>query len=215
MILAGILFLVFIVCIAMMWTEGMWGNALSFVNTIFAAMIATNYWEPLADLIEEQLPSYTYLWDFLSIWLLFAITFGISRAITDTLSKHKVRFKLPVEHGGRAFFAAATGWVLICFTTTTLHMAPIPQVPFGGSFAQDPDHKCLFGLAPDRLWLGYMQSRSRGALSRGDESASSPHKEDKGKRVFDPRSEFMMKYAVRRGNYAVEKEMRVEPATVK
>ena len=124
-----VLVIVFI-CVAMMWNEGMWGNAISFVNAIFAAAIAVNYFEPLADLLEKQLPSYTYLWDFLSLWLLFAIVFGLSRAFTDIISNHRVKFKLPIEQGGRAFFAAATGWVMICFTAMTLHTAPIPQVAF-------------------------------------------------------------------------------------
>ncbi len=198
MTLAIVLLVVFFVCVAMMWNEGMWSNALTLVNVIFAAMVATNYFEPLADWLESQLSSYTYLFDYLSMWLLFALSVGIFRAATDAISKYRVRFRMPVEHTGRVLFAAMTGWVLVCFTCTTLHTAPLARTSFRGSFQATPKSNNFLGFAPDRLWLGFMQSRSQGALSQADQSTRSPYPADQGKRVFDPRSEFILKYAARR-----------------
>ena len=75
-------------CIAMMLAEGLWSNSLSLVNAVFAAMIATNYFEPLADFMDGQAPSYTYFSDFLSLWLLFAFGFTLIREFTDRCRRH-------------------------------------------------------------------------------------------------------------------------------
>ena len=69
-------------------------------NVIFSAIIATNYFEPVATKVTETFPSFTYLWDFLSLWGLFVLSALILRAVTDGISKTKVRFKLPLEQGG-------------------------------------------------------------------------------------------------------------------
>jgi hypothetical protein len=202
MSLTIVLVIVFLVCLAMMWNEGMWTNALAVINVTLAAMLATNYFEPLADQLENWLPSYTYLCDFLSLWLIFAVSYSLLRFCTDYLSKYRVRFKMPVEHAGRVLFAAWTGWLMICFTTTTLHTAPLARTAFNGTFQVDPKSNNFLMWAPDRMWLAFMQSRSQGALSRGGPSAgSSRYPADQGKRVFDPRSEFILKYGARRQQF--------------
>jgi hypothetical protein len=170
----------------MMWNEGMWSNAITVVNVTFSAMIATNYYEPLANWLEEYMSSYTYLLDYISLWLLFTVSCVILRLVTDRTSKHRVRFRMPMEHTGRVLFAAWTGWVIICFTCFTLHTAPLARSPFRGSFQNQPQANNFLGLAPDRMWLGFIQSRSEGALS-----AFQP-------RGFDPQSEFILKYGARR-----------------
>ena len=191
MLLTILLLAVMIVCIGMLWNEGFWSNTITLINVVFAAMIATNYFEQGAKVIEDFLASYTYLCDFLSIWAIFFIVFTVLRAFTDTISKVRVRFRMPVEHAGRVVMAVWTGWVMVCFICMTLHLAPLARSPFRGAFAKTPEARCFFGLAPDRLWLGFMQSRSRGALSHGS---------DKGKRVFDPHSMFVLRYGQRRGD---------------
>jgi hypothetical protein len=191
-------FVIFIVCLAMLWNEGMWSNALTLVNTVLAALVATNYFELVADFLDKQQPTYTYVWDFLSLWGLFALTYALLRAFTDTISRHRVRFKMPVEQAGRLSFAAATGWVMICFTLMTLHTAPLAQTAFRGSFQPQPMSNDFLGMAPDRMWLGFVQSRSRGALS-----LSNPN-------VFDPSGEFILKYGSRRDNFSKQPELRVQ-----
>lgn len=185
----SVLFLVVMfICVAMMWTEGAWSNAVTFVNTVFAAILASVCFEPLADYLDKQLPTFTYVWDFLTLMLLFAGLYSVLRLITDSISKHRVRFKMPLEQGGRAIFAVATAWVLVCFLATALHTAPLARTSFRGSFGKEPMSNHFFGLAPDRLWLGFLHSRSaeKKALSHGQP------------RQFDPQAEFILKYGSRR-----------------
>jgi hypothetical protein len=68
-------------------------------------------------------------------------------------------------------------------------------------------------MAPGRQWLAFMQSRSRGALSRGesDQARLSPLPDDKNLnvRIFDPESRFILKYYQRRKNFEGEPDYRV------
>jgi hypothetical protein len=189
-----LLFLIMFIVVAMMWQEGLWSNALTFVNVVLAALLATNYFEPAADFFEEQAPSYTYLWDFIAIWLLFFVIYLILRAVTDAISRHRVRFKMPVEVAGRIGFAVLTAATIIGFFSMSLHTAPLPRTAVKGGFQKEPMSGNFLGLAPGRKWLAFVQSRSRGPLSQVDETATGTN----GVREFDPKSEFVLKYGQRR-----------------
>ena len=182
----GLMILIAFICIAMMWTEGMWGNALTLVNVIFAAMLAMNFYEPIAAFMEAQLPSFTYMMDFVCQWFIFVVSLAVMRIVADQTSKHRVRFKMPLEQAGRAIFAVATALVLIGFTTATVHTAPLGRSPFRGSFQQKPLSNNVFGLAPDRMFLGFMHSSSKNALASPTPTP------------FDANGEYILKYGARR-----------------
>jgi hypothetical protein len=200
---------IFAACGIFLSREGMWGSAVMLINVVFAAMLASNYFEKLAKLLEappgadpnQRLGGFTYFLDFLTLWFLFAFILGILRLATGYLSSYRVRFRKPVEIGGRIFFSLWIGWVMVGFTIMTLHTAPLPRDSFGGAFQKTPMSGNFLGMAPGRQWLAFMQSRSRGALSRSDEKAKSSYDEDRGMRVFDPHSEFIVKYRQRRATY--------------
>lgn len=198
MFLNAVLIVVFLVAVAMLWNEGLWSNTTSLINVVFAGLLATNYFEPAATFMDEQFPSLTYLWDFVCIWLIFVVSYGLLRSCTDELSRMQVRFKMPVEQTGRIVSCLAIGWVLVCFTTTTLHVAPLALHHLRGSFQETPTSNNFFGIGPDQLWLGFVQGRSRGALATPDDTARSSQPGDNGKRVFDPESEFILRYGARR-----------------
>jgi hypothetical protein len=206
LLLPLLLFVIFIAIAATLYPEGMWGNALTLVNVILAALVAANFWEPVARFAEGQAPSFTYFWDFLALWGLFALTLGIMRALTDLISKTKVRFIKIVDQIGGAFFAAWVGWVVVCFVAFTLHTAPLSRNFLFGGF--DPQARMFLGLAPDRLWLGFTQWSSRGpycrTLTAGERQSNAygvdANPDEQNFAVFDRRSEFIPKYATRRGN---------------
>ncbi len=127
MILTGILLMILLFCIGFLFAEGMWSNALRFITVVAAALLATNYFEPVADQLDAWLPSYTYCWDFVALWGLFAVFVVLFRAMTDQLSKVKVRFPAKIDQAGSVVFSALVGWVMVCFTLTTLHTAPLGE----------------------------------------------------------------------------------------
>jgi len=218
-LLALLMFVIFIACVGFLLTEGMWSNAVRLVNVVTAALLATNFWEPLADWLEGYLPSFTYLWDFLSLWILFVIFMVIFRTATDYLSRVKVRFLKIADRIGSVFFAAWIGLVMVCFTTFSLHTAPLARNFLRGSFV--PETRQHATLAPDLLWMGFAQKVSRGqfcrALTKQDlRDFSKPERAALKKdltRTFDPCGQFMVKYATRRArlekHFAATSSLRV------
>jgi hypothetical protein len=75
----------------------------------------------------------------------------------------------------------------------TLHTAPMARNFLGGGFQADPKDKMFFGLGPDRIWLGWVQRESRGALCRVS-GAVVP---------FDQQGDFILRYGARRAGAAI------------
>ncbi len=190
MLLGAFFVIVFVAVFAAVMLGGMWSNTITLINFILAGLIATNYFEPFADYLDKNAPSFTYAWDFIAIWILFALTMIILRAATDYLSQVKVRFFLPVEKVGGIVMAIWVSWLAVCFTAATMHTAPLARHFLGGDFQPAPDSKMFFGLAPDRMWLAWMYKESSGTLSRFG-----------GARPFDGRGDFIVKYSNRRGEF--------------
>jgi hypothetical protein len=209
--LSLVLLLIFIMCVAARWFQGLWSNVVTLVNLLLAMMLAFNYFELVATQLDGLEPSYTYLWDFIALWGLFALSFGVLRAMTDMLSRTRVAFDFWVETVGRSITAVWIAWLFIGFICATMHTAPLGPHPLG--FQRTPKAGNFLGMAPDRQWLGFMQSRSRGALSRGesDPAKLSPLEQDKNAqvRIFDPESRFILKHYHRRVKFASEPEYRV------
>jgi hypothetical protein len=189
--------------LAMLMPQGMWTAAIALVNVTTAALIAMNFWEPIASWLETiGLRRATYMVDYISLWFLFAISLTILRGLTDFISKTKVRFIRPLDVAGGAFFGLWTGWVLVCFTFMTLHTAPLGREFLFGGF--DPEKRMVIGLAPDRQMLGFMQNISLGAYTQSVD----------GSRAFDPKAEYMIKYAARRKEYSQVNSLLVPEAPV-
>ncbi|MEX2141323.1 MAG: CvpA family protein [Pirellulales bacterium] len=190
------LVIVFLVCVLMSLASGLWGNLIMIFNVMLAALIATNYFEPLAGWLDGQMPSYTFFWDFLAMWGIFALSVVVLRAITDTLSRVKVRFKKPLEVAGGLVCGAVVGWLMVCFTLFSLHTAPLAHIFLRGGFS--PGTNMFFGMAPDRIWGRFAAGQSDsegGALTAGEE--------------FSLYS-YMERYATRRAAFEMEPEMRTK-----
>jgi hypothetical protein len=202
MMLTLLLLLLFALTAGVVWMHGLWGTTVTLINMLLAMLLATNFFEPTAALLDSYLPGGTYFFDAAALWALFIMFFGAFRAITDGLSSMQVKFILPVEMAGRTILALWCGWLMVCFTTFSLQMAPLNNVTPMGAW-QSPTDSTFLGFSPDRMWLGFMQKNSRGYLSRGHFSDIEPHPEDKEMNVeaFDPYGEFPYKYAHRRKMY--------------
>jgi hypothetical protein len=222
------LLLIFAACIGLLYTEGMWSNAIRLVNVVTAGLLATSYFEATAGMLEGMMPSYTYVCDFLAVWLLFALFMVVFRLLTDTISRVKVRFLGLADRIGSVFFAVLVGWVMMCFTGMTLHTAPLARSFMGG---YSPESRMFLGLAPDRQWLAFVQRVSLGQFSRGmseEDRKKNLYGQREGDkdwekklRVFDRNSEFLPKYATRRARLEAHmaqpgtRSLRVDPSAAK
>jgi hypothetical protein len=183
------LLLILVATAAGVWFQGLWSAAVTLVNLVLAMAIATCFYEPVCVAIEgiSAAASYKYLLDFVVLWILFAVAFSVLRAITDMLSKKAVGFDLPIEIAGRSILAVICGWVMVCFVAFSLQMAPLNSPAPLGAWAS-PASKTFAAVSPDRLWLGFMYSRSQPAALGG--------------KPFDPNAEFLLRYHDRRAKYA-------------
>jgi Colicin V production protein len=196
-----LLLAIFFGTVASLAMAGIWTNFLTLVNVVTSALLAVNYFEPLAIYLQGLDGSYTYLLDFLSLWGIFGASMAILRAITDAISKVKVKFIKQVDLGVGIALACWVGWVLVCFTATTLHTAPLSRNYLG--FQKMPETRLLFGLAPDHRWLGFVQKESQGALYR-NVSVKHPDGAITKGNPFDPQGEYVFKYAERRARFEKE-----------
>jgi len=179
--------------------EGLWSNAILFINVLIAALLATNFFEPLADWLSEQVPRGTYFWDIVSLWVLFSVALLIARSATDRVSRVKVRFKGPVDQGGGYLFGILTAWIFVCFVTMTLHTAPLARNFFFEGFR--PENRMMFGAKPDRVWLAFVHRLSKGPMKRRSFEL------DPDRYTFDHDATFMPRYASRRQHYAGLKDL--------
>jgi hypothetical protein len=204
-----VLLLVLLITAGLIWFQGLWGAALALVNLTMTMLIATNLFEPISSLIDGFDGSFTYLLDFVVLWAIFVPTYFFLRLMTHLMSGTRVKFDLPVEMAGRTILALWCGWLMVCFTAFSLTMAPLNSETPAGAWAT-PKSGSFLGMSPERMWLGFAHSRSRGALSRGNFSERyHPDDENLNVEAFHPLGEFPIKYNDRRVKYAGESEMRV------
>jgi hypothetical protein len=186
--LLGVLLLVlFIAVVASLYTEGMWGNAIMLINVVTAGLLATSYFEPVAEKLEgmsDFLASCTYLMDFLSLWLIFAVALVVLRILTDKICRVKVRFLKLADQIGSIIFACLVALAMVCFTTFTLHTAPLAKEFMFGGFKSNEGK--ILGWSPDKWWLRFAWSASKNAYCW-----PTP-------KPFDHHGDFVSKYEARR-----------------
>jgi hypothetical protein len=186
MIVNVLLLLVFVAVVIVLTREGLWSGLVMLLNILAAATVSTAWYERVAALIDERLPSYSYLIDFLALWGLFAAVLLVMRLVTDRVSRTKVKFLRQVEMAGAPLVAAVAGWIMVCFAAASLHTAPVPR-----SVVQaEPDSRAMFfGLAPDRKWLAWVRFATKdGPFAYAPGSAV----------VFDNEADFILRYGDRR-----------------
>lgn len=179
--------LVFFLVAVLVWFQGFWGGVIAVVQILFAALLATSLYEPVAASLAGQMPAYSYLLDLFTIWGIFVVAYGVSRTATELLSRKRVQFHPGMELGGRSVAALVAAYLFTMFAAFTVHLAPLQAKPFGG---WDPMSKESVALRPDIQWMNFVRGQSQMGL--------------RGKTVFDPRGTFTGDFYKRRE--AFEKE---------
>ncbi len=163
-------------CVAFLFRDGLWANAVLLVNVLFAGLLAMNFYEPVANWLtnfNSDVHTFVVMLDFLSLWTCFIVFVIVFRAATEAVSRVRVRFPKIVDLWGGVVLSACVGWVMMGFVLASLHAAPLAQYPLFGAF--QPQNAMFFGLAPDREWLGFTRYQSQGGYCRAvDQDCSFP-----------------------------------------
>jgi hypothetical protein len=182
-------------CVA---SEGVFGAGLTFLCVLFAGLLATNFFEPVANMIDGGAGSITrdYADVVALLGLFIALTF-VGRLATDNIAPTEIEYDARVYQAGRWLFALATGYTTMAILLTAVHTAPLPRNFLG--FA--PERKNLFDIcAPDRQWLGLVQHVSENVLATGRIFDGSQAKVPETTQTVWP--SFAIRYATKRQDYA-------------
>ena len=176
-------------------SEGLWGAALMFFNVLFSGLIAFNFYEPLASIIDSVGLGWGFS-DTLSLLSIFCVSLVFFRVTTDSLGPTMVRFPTPIYHAGRLLFALATSLVTMAILILAFHTAPVHKKIFG---AIDWKYRPPFGIGLDHQWLGFFQYTTGDIFARYGSGVRDPYREygrsgtDRVPvRVFDPRATWLL-----------------------
>ncbi|QDV15639.1 Colicin V production protein [Gimesia panareensis] len=151
-------------CVA---SEGAWGAGFIFVSVLLAALLAMNFFEPLATFMAGNVigsGAWQQRWDSITLVGLFVGFVFLFREVTVRIAPAYMQVHPLVHEIGRWGFAALTGYITMAFLLTALHTTPLPR-EFAGF---TPERKNLFGVvAPDRQWLGFTQYVSEKSMRNG------------------------------------------------
>lgn len=190
-------------------SEGIWGAALTSLIVIFSGLLAMNFFEPVAGILEGF---GTSLWwrshcDIIAMLGLFAgLVFGL-RTATDRISPRFITSDRLAYGLGRWGGGLLAGYVTMAFLLTALHTGPFPRNFWGFT----PERRNLLNMvAPDRQWLGFTQWVSEETLKKsgggkifdGPRTIRASTGEGIGPRGNTTWPSFIIRYATRRQQIA-------------
>ena len=161
-------------CVA---AEGALGATATLLVTLFAGLLAMNYFEPLAGVLERNVAFFRGRADEVALLGLFvALVFG-GRLACEAIAPSLLEVHSLAYEGLRWVCGAGTGYVTAALLLVAVHTAPFPRSFYGFS----PDRANLFGaLAPDRDWIGFTHHVTGGPFAKtqlitaGDRTAAVP-----------------------------------------
>jgi hypothetical protein len=208
-----ILLVAFLLIGGLIWFVGLWSGFISLINLLLAALVATAFFEPVADQLEygsgKNSMQFTYLCDFVAIWLVFVAAAVLIRILSDSFSSVRVRFDPVTEMIGRSVVAVLAGGIFVCFAHFTLLVAPLP---FTGG---ETDMRIT---QPRQIWISLTRGLSSGSLAESrDTKLAQPYRDEHNRiqgdselRPFDPLYTFQAKYQERRQRFAQQEFARVK-----
>lgn len=176
-------------------SEGLWGSALMFFNVLFAALITFNFYEPLAQLIIDQVGNETVssFADSVSMMLIFIVSLLLLRLATETITPSMVRFPTPLYHLGRVIFGVGAAMVMMGMLLLGFQASPVQKKMLG---SWDFKHKVFnmdnFGRF-DRDFLAFFQYTTGYTFARNNAGEKDWIGEFPSKpMLFDPRAEWLL-----------------------
>jgi hypothetical protein len=147
-------------------------TALSMTANVFlAGLVAFNFFEPLADTLDELMLEGSFLEgyaDYLSLVLLFAVSLGVLRWATNNLATSEMDLPPLLQQGGALVCGLLAGYLLAGFLLSAMQTLPVPQNFMGfESTVQTPEKPVRRVLPPERVWLALMHRAGLGPLSWG------------------------------------------------
>jgi hypothetical protein len=171
-------------------SEGLWGAALMFFNVLFGAIIALNFYEPVAGLIDSTNIGWGFS-DTLSLLGLFIIATFLLRLTTESLAPAMVRYPNPIYQVGRFIFALGGSLITMGIILLSFETAPVHKKIFG---VIDYKTKPPFGLGLDYRCLAFFQYTTGLVFADHVPGSRDPFREYGSAKVFDPKAEWLLRH---------------------
>lgn len=169
-------------------SEGLWGAVLMFFNVLFGGLIAFNFYEPLARLIDSTGIGWGFS-DTLCLLGLFIVSTLLLRLSTETLAPAMVRFPTPLYHLGRLVFGLGASVITVAILLLGFEAAPVHKKIFG---VVDYETKPPFGMGLDRKWLAFVQYTTGLVFAEHVPGSRDPFGEYGDAKVFDPKAQWLL-----------------------
>lgn len=140
------------------WREGVLFGFCMCVSVLAAGLVAFNFWEPLADLVEGTVQGSTLAGyeDFLCLAALFTITLALMRLGVDVLLPQWMEYPAALHQFGGAALGAIAGYLVSGFLICALETLPWHENFLGFEAYTREELPIRKFMPPDRVWLGLM-----------------------------------------------------------
>jgi hypothetical protein len=155
--------------------EGLFTAVTMCLNVLIAGLVAFNYWEPLADLLDPAftgtaLEGYE---DAFVLAFLFIVTLALLRLLTNNLANSVIDYTQAPQQGGAAVVGLLTGYLLCGFFVCLLQTLPWHKNFMGfEAKASETDGIVRELLPSDRVWLALMRRAGAYPLCNREDTAA-------------------------------------------
>jgi hypothetical protein len=149
--------------------EGLFTASLMFVNTFLAALLAFNFYEPLADQLEslDALGGYE---DAICLISIFSLVLILLRTITNYFADTLMDFPEIVQRAGGAIFGLLTGYLICGFLLCVLETLPWDENFMGYEGKADPAADAIRRyFPPDRVMMALMHRAGASTFDNRDD----------------------------------------------
>jgi hypothetical protein len=186
------------------WREGLLTACTTCINVLIAGLVAFNFWELIADLLdplfqETVVAGYE---DALCLVALFALTLGLLRWVTNSLANRQLEYHPVLDQGGRVVLGLLTGYLIAGFLVCVLQTMPLPDDFMQFTPGSDPNEVSAIRrvLPPDHVWLALMRRAGSYPFAFfededfGKQNGHEPETVTERYRTFDKYATFELRY---------------------
>jgi hypothetical protein len=140
--------------------EGLFTALTMCLNVLIAGLVAFNFWEPLANLLDPlfQANFLAGYEDAIVLVFLFTLTLGLLRLITNNFANTVIDYPQLAQQGGAAVAGLLTGYLVCGFMVCVLQTLPWHKNFMGFDYRYSEGEDAFRRLfPPDRVWLAMMR----------------------------------------------------------
>jgi hypothetical protein len=177
--------------------NGLFTATVMMLEVLIAGIIAFNFWEPVALVIEPYLAEFNQLAGFedaIALTAIFCLTLLGLRSLTNRINKAMIDFPPVVQQIGGPAMGLITGYLVAGFLVCMLETMPL-EVKFLGFESRktdEPGFRSFF--PPDRVWLALMRHAGAYAFSWNDSPTPNAESTYDRSETFDRTGTFELRY---------------------